>query len=317
MKELKTPVRRIWEVHGFDDSYARGRPLPSLPEYGNIPEVNRDADAVEHTWNSIQAEITSLQKQVEDAEKEITALESEKQLISEMQQLLKDKPKPKRKSKSKNPWKGEPPPEGFEILAKADLNTTSLHPFTPISVFKRKSQDPYYFRRFFNPPPVTFEWEELPETPAEPLLPSKTHPSVQLQEKLDVVYSHRRTLKAKIIKLESKARKMCRLQPEVAYLQACSEFYLGRQQEETETRIAMEQAKVFRRKMGPTVNEREFEKEHLELKEWKVMAEREQMLIYDARAGGREASPGEKEEKEGEDYDETAAINYNPDQESD
>jgi len=316
MKELKTPLQRIREIHGFDDSHARGRPLPSLPEYGNIPEVNRDADAIQHTWNSLQAEITSLQKQVEDTEKEITALESEKHLISDMEQLLKPKYP---KSQSRNPWKGEKPPEGFEVLAEADLYTTSLRPFTPISVFKGKEQDPNYFRHFFNPPPVTFQWEQLPETPAEPPTAApEIHPSIQLKEKLDILYSRRRTLKAKIMQLESKARKLCRLQPEVAYLQACSEFYLMRQQEETGTRIAMEQAKVFRRLMGPTVNEREFQKEHVALKDWKVAAEREQNLIYDARAGGREKAPGERAEKEGEeDDDETDAIEYNSDRESD
>jgi hypothetical protein len=81
---------------------------------------------------------------------------------------------------------------------------------------------------------------------------------------------------------------MCKLSPEVAYLQACSEFYLLRQQEEVEGRIAVEQARVFKRKMGPTVNEKELLKEDQTLKEWRATADRHQTMVFDARQGGRD-----------------------------
>jgi len=325
MKESKSPAQRIWEVHGFDDGHARGRPLPTLPEYGNIPEVNRDADTVQHTWDSLQAEIKSLQKQVEGTEQQMKDLESEKQLIQEMKKLLKDKtlfPPKSSKSTSKSATRSP------EQVKQTENNAKLLRPFTPISAFKR-DEDPHFFEHLSNAPPVSFEWEELTDAPVnnQPRQPSPqsspqegTHsPSTaQLHTQISGLYSHRRTLKNKISQLESKARKMCRLQPEVAYLQACSEFYLLRQQEETETRIAMEQARVFRRVMGLTVNQREFQKEKVALQEWRVLAEREQTLIFDARAGGRERPPESRDEegKEAEDEDEEG-VDYNPDQESD
>lgn len=318
MKELKSPVQRIWEVHGFDDSHARGRPLPTLPEYGNIPEVNRDADTVQQTWNNLQAEITSLQKQVEDAEKKMKDLESEKQLIKEMKKILKES---KSTAKVHTRSLGE--------VKEATRDARLLRRFTPISAFK-SDQDPHYFQHLSNTPPVAFEWEELTDTHSnrQPLpQPSPSSPppqetkssltSTQIQAQINELYSNRRTLKAKITQLETKARKMCRLQPEVAYLQACSEFYLLRQQEETETRIAMEQARVFRRVMGLTVNQREFQKEKVTLQKWKVSAEREQNLIFDARAGGREKAPEEKEnDQEAERFEEAEVISYNPEREN-
>ena len=93
----------------------------------------------------------------------------------------------------------------------------------------------------------------------------------------------RRDFTQRIVKLESRRRQLCRLTHEVAYLQACSEFYLLRQQEELETRIAIEQARCFRRKMGPTVNEMEMAKEQVTLNQWRASAERQQTLMIDAR----------------------------------
>jgi Mitochondrial ribosomal protein S25 len=90
-----------------------------------------------------------------------------------------------------------------------------------------------------------------------------------------------------ITALEKRALKMCRLSPEEAYLQACSEFYMLRQQEEVETRIGIEQARCFRRQLGPTVNEKELQKEQKILSQWKAKAERQQTLLVDARRGGQ------------------------------
>lgn len=91
--------------------------------------------------------------------------------------------------------------------------------------------------------------------------------------------------------LEKRALKMCKLSPEEAYLQACSEFYILRQQEEVETRIAIEQARCFRRQLGPTVNEKELQKEQKILSQWKAKAERQQTLLIDARRGGQKNGP--------------------------
>jgi hypothetical protein len=91
--------------------------------------------------------------------------------------------------------------------------------------------------------------------------------------------------------LEKRALRLCRISPEEAYLQACSEFYMLRQQEEVETRIAIEQARCFRRQLGPTVNEKELQKEQKVLSEWKAKAERQQTLLVDARRGGQKNGP--------------------------
>jgi len=74
--------------------------------------------------------------------------------------------------------------------------------------------------------------------------------------------------------LEKEADKMQRLDDEVAYLQACSEFYILRQQEEVENRIAIEQATCFGREMGPTAHDKQFTKEKQTLFQWKQDAER-------------------------------------------
>lgn len=91
-----------------------------------------------------------------------------------------------------------------------------------------------------------------------------------------------------IHRLQRKTRKMLKLSPEVAYLQACSEFYLLRQQEEVETRVAVEQARVFKRQMGPSVNEKEIIKEQHTLQEWRATAHRHHTMMVDAKRGGKD-----------------------------
>ena len=335
MKELKTPLQRIKEIHGFDDSCARGRPLPKLPEYGNIPEANRDTEAVERAWNNIQAEIPNLQKQLEEIENEIKILTSEMRLTDEIERVMKDErlmpggdfeSPSKAESKSETTSVAGTPPEHSDAPGKANDTINSLKPFALISAFKPE-EDPHYFEAEQNLPPLNFEWEEIPdptypahpppdfvvqEPPAPPA--RQIQSSSQLNEELTVLNDRRQTLEVKIAQLEKQARKMCRLEPEVAYLQSCSEFYLLRQQEETETRIAVEQARAFQRPMGPSVNERELAKEGSALEEWKVAAEREQTLVYDARSGrDRNGINEDRQDREG--YSEADTTNYNLEEE--
>jgi hypothetical protein len=107
-----------------------------------------------------------------------------------------------------------------------------------------------------------------------------------------------------IAKLEKERRKLCRLTPEVAYLQACSEFYLLRQQEQLETRIAIEQARCFRKKFDPSVNEMEMAREQIALSQWAARAEKQQSLMVDARRSRASettrATPTVETEEEGE-----------------
>jgi hypothetical protein len=191
MRETKPPTQRYQEIHGFDESKARGRPCSSLPPFGNIPEPNRDVDNILRTWNNITGELENTLR-----EREFLRFRREKEL------------------------------------------TTS---------------------------PVT----------------------TTLRDRI-------KSLSDKVHRLQKQSRKMSRLAPEVAYLQACSEFYLLRQQEEVEARIALEQARCFGRELAPTVNETELVKEQKTLREWKTIANRQFTLIDQARRkhasdGGRKA----------------------------
>jgi hypothetical protein len=188
MQEVKPPTERYAEIHGFDESQARGRPCETLPEYGNIPEVNKEVDNILQTWNEITADLNNL-------------LNHRQVLRDELKTLMAGKP------------------DNGQVKELRDR--------------------------------VKFVGNQI----------------------------HRS---------QRKTRKMCKLSPEVAYLQACSEFYLLRQQEEVEGRIAVEQARVFKRKMGPTVNEKELLKEDQTLKEWRATADRHQTMVFDARQGGRD-----------------------------
>lgn len=111
-----------------------------------------------------------------------------------------------------------------------------------------------------------------------------------------------KSLSDKVHRLQKQSRKMSRLAPEVAYLQACSEFYLLRQQEEVEARIALEQARCFGRELAPTVNETELVKEQKTLREWKTIANRQFTLIDQARR--KHASDGGPKAIEDETTDE-------------
>jgi len=95
---------------------------------------------------------------------------------------------------------------------------------------------------------------------------------------LEILAAEAKMLKRKLPPIEKEAQKMQRLSREVAYLQACSEFYLLRQQEEVEHRIAIEQATCFGREMGPTAHDKQFVKESEALLVWSRDADRMAIL---------------------------------------
>jgi len=202
MRETKSPVDRYKEIHGFDESEARGRPLETLPRYGNIQEVNEDVDRILRTWNEITTELDNL--------------------IIHRQRFDQE----------------------LKSLAAEDSN----------------SQD--------------------------------------IKSRQDDLRARNKLIKIQIHRLQKKVRKMSRLSMQEAYLQACSEFYILRQQEETAIRIAIEQAKCFRREMGPTVNERELVKEQQVLKEWRHHADKHHTLLFEAKKRGNgEDKPGVQAEQ--------------------
>lgn len=185
MKETKAPTKRYHEIHGFDESQARGRPQPRLPQFGNIQEVNKDVENILRTWRQITTELDG---------------------FLHHRRALKDE------------------------VAKIKENTT-------------------------------------------PLTDQQTETLTTLRQEIKYI-------DILIHQLQKKVRKMTRLSPQRAYLQACSEFYLLRQQEEVEQRIANEQARAFGLAMLPSVNEREIQKEQSVLSEWRGQAQKVQALQF-------------------------------------
>jgi Mitochondrial ribosomal protein S25 len=209
MKETKPPTQRYEEIHGFDESNARGQPCSTLPPFGNIPEPRNHVEKILATWNETQRSLETSLKQ---------------------RQFLRNQSR-----------------AGSKDLRRAEIK----------------------------------------------------HLSDQI---------HR---------LQKSSRKMCRLSPEVAYLQACSEFYMLRQQEEVETRIAIEQARLFRRHLGPTVNDKELEREQQALKGWKADAQRQYTMIDELRSKRhqQESELLDEEEADGDEGDAEVAEDSRPDDE--
>jgi seryl-tRNA synthetase len=206
MRETKAPPQRYQEIHGFDESGARGRPCRELPPFGNIQEPNKDVDKILNTWEQITSDLEN-------------TLQQRKLLRSQVNL----------------------------VLSKKD--------------------------------------ETLQAT-----LPS-------LRERI-------KHLSDQIHRLQKKMRKMSHLSPGVAYLQACSEFYMLRQQEEVEARIALEQARCFGRIMGPTVNESQLEKEQRMLRYWRKDADRHHRLTFESRIRRKVESTTEEKGVDEEEPDE-------------
>ena len=252
MREIKSPVERFREIHGFDESQARGRPCETLPKYGNIPEVNSEG-VLPWRYTRITREINRLQIYRTIIENKIKSILDDIALLKQIKHFLhqrKDLEKPVliKGSLTREKW------------AKA-LGQTSIR-ISLASKHRRKLHDRAKF---------------------------------VLQERIKSIASYRERIpfiNRQIVQLRKQAASMCRLTPEVAYLQACSEFYMLRQQEEVETRIAAEQARCFKRKMGPSVNEAEVQKEQIALEEWKIEAERYQRLTMDAKIKRKQNETG-------------------------
>ena len=179
MNETKTPLERYQEIHGFDESQARGRPQPRLPQFGNIEESNKDVENILQTWRQTTTQLEGF-------------LQHRKALKAEVAEITQTS------------------------TSLTDEQTTNLN-------------------------------------------------TLRQEIKYISVLIHR---------LQKRVRKMSGLSPQVAYLQACSEFYLLRQQEEVEIRIATEQARAFKLEMRPSVNEHEFSREQSVLHEWKKEAKK-------------------------------------------
>jgi hypothetical protein len=185
MKETKTPPERYQEIHGFDESQARGRPQPQLPQFGNIQERNKDVENILQKWRQLTIEL-----------------------------------------------------DGYLHYRKA----------------------------------LKIEVSQITETTSSP--------TDEQKEKLATLRQEIKSIDNLIHRSQKKIRKSTRLSLQRAYLLACSEFYLLRQQEEVEQRIANEQARAFGLTMLPSVNEREIQKEQSVLSEWRAQAQKIQALQF-------------------------------------
>ena len=250
MKELKSPVERFQEIHGFDESQARGRPCETLPKYGNVPEINKE-EVIPVTYSRITGTINKLKVFRIIIENKIKSLLDNIVTLKEIRYFL-DVNKDSEKTLSiQDSIRGK-----WEKVLGKDIR---------IKLTAAYRQEIY------------------------------TSMQITLQETTKSIVSYRERapfISNQLARLGKQAKAMCRLTPEVAYLQACSEFYMLRQQEEVETRIAVEQAKCFKRKMGPSVNEAELQKEQVALEEWKIEAERHQRLTMDAKIKRKQNETG-------------------------
>jgi hypothetical protein len=250
MKEIKSPAQRYEEIHGFDESQARGRPCTKLPKCGNIPEDCEDAvREMYQTWTQLTTQRQSLETLVTQLNGEIETLKLEGGVIQEVHMIISD--------------------ENLAPLPHENL---------PIS--DSQLEQPRDVANFITPTYFALRDNNI--------------------QSIDARVQQINLIDSRLSKLRKQAQKMSRISPQVAYLQACSEFYMLRQQEEVATRIAIEQARCFRRKLGLTVNQAEFEKEQRALNAWIPEASRRQTMFFDSRVKGNKTSKAQEEELEEE-----------------
>jgi hypothetical protein len=249
MNEAKSPVERYGEIYGFDESQARGRPMESIPKYGNIQEVNEEVDRIIQTWNHLTSELDQL-------------ILHRQQLSQELQSVGSD-----------DVWRTQMIERIDSRLKGAKREVRILR--WEVRRMIRLSDNEASWKEEESKPASRIEMEE--NEPPYPLCPNEAQVKEELRSRIKLV-------RVQIHRIQKKLRRMTRLSMQEAYLQACSEFYLLRQQEEVDIRIAIEQARAFRREMGPTVNERELIKESNAIQEWRAQAEKHHVMAVEARS---------------------------------
>jgi hypothetical protein len=250
MREANSPVEQFQEIHGFDESQARGRPCETLPKYGNIPEINNEEE-IPSTYARVTRDMKKLEIFQIIIQNEIKSLLGNVRILKEFKHFL--------------------------YLNKDAENISLTDSATRAKWEKALGQ---CIKIQFDP----IDRQEMND-----------HVKLALQETMESIASYRERIpfvNRQIALLGKKAKAMRRLTPDVAYSLACSEFYMLRQQEEVETRIAVEQARCFKRKMGLSVNEAEMQKEQITLEEWKIQAERHQRLTMDAKIKRKQNETG-------------------------
>ena len=276
IKEIKSFVERYREIHGFDESKARGRPCETLPQYGNIPESNKE-EIEAQKYLRIEAELNQLLNNRQVLTHHLSRLKRYLESQKEWAQVIK---------KNKHFIHG-----GKVIIKNSAINEN------PVTDKELASLEKPVTGEEASPKRKQEQLQETPNTltttsPKATKYPPKIYKNGtriineltdQLTQNITSTKIRISFISRQIAHLQKQQRSMSRLTPEAAYLQACSEFYMLRQQEEVETRIAVEQARVFRRKLGFSVQQSEMRKEQIALHQWKSAAQKYQRLVFDAK----------------------------------
>ena len=284
MKERLSPVQRWQKVRGFDPSRARGRPLTTLTPEGNVEEAIVDPEVthhrqfdLSHQYYSTQIDMLNLEiADLECARDNLIASSLPRRSPSVLQQAVHRK---RQEAASKiqcaratlrRAWR-----KGRAIMIEKNGKLESIRSFEGIS-----PQD-----LMVRNAAVAGRWRK--SVLQNLFVNIKELKTAFYSQEFNPAITDRRTKIRRLIKKCQALRRAQRahflISPQSAYLQASSEFYALRQQEEMDLRMAVIQANAFKRKMGPTTNEKEAVKEGRVLTQWEREARRLKKLVMDAR----------------------------------
>lgn len=281
-----SPAERYQQIHGFDESQARGRPCKELPTFGNIPEENKDVEEVLQAWREIETALKRLTFERESHRKEVDVIEQTMRFVKKILEkcMVKYAERRGHRKASITTLEQTQSPESLQQAPFDHINESQAK--RSILEILEKIEPANAIEPDFDTLTVQSIVGILERIQSKDLTDATSPNKFMTRLLADVKRDYRqprteaqkenlkkiKRLNQQIHENRLEARKMSSLPKEVAYLQACSEFYMARQQEEVEIRIAIEQANCFGRKMGASVNEIELRKEQDVLKEWKADA---------------------------------------------
>jgi len=293
MKERLSPVQRWQQVRGFDPSRARGRPLTTLPPQGNIEEQIPDPDVSRHRQLDLYHQYHSTQ--IDMLNLEITDLERARDILIGSPLRRRSPPalrlavQQKRKQvASKISWA-----RGMLTIAWRKQRAVIIKTNGDLGWIESLEENLPHDLMLQNAL-VAGHWRQ---TLVQNLLVNiKELKTTFWSQYFTPAIAARRTKIRRLIKKCQDLRRAQRghflISPQTAYLQACSEFYALRQQEEMDVRMAVIQANAFKRKIGPTTNEKESMREERVLMQWEREAQRLKKLVMDARTRRRSGELG-------------------------
>lgn len=294
MKERLNPIERYKKFRGFDDSRARGRPLWTDPPDGTVEQPIQNEQLKEHERLDLQHHYYATK--IRALRLEIAALErSRDRLISNPHRSTKKAPL---REMVRNQ-------QGISVTAKIKRGLEIFH---AIRLKRKILQFAENCKLIVVKAPESLTSAELVAKNKEIL--QDWRGAVQ-KRFLDVVRAKivsdywtkyylpsiepRRTKLDQLLRNAHATRKsqagLRSITPQAAYLLACSEFYALRQQEEMDVRMGIIQARMFERKMGATINEKEVWREGRVLVKWEREANRLKKLTMDSKIQRKSGEP--------------------------